>query len=128
MATQSLSPNRIAQKLREHRHAVIVLAHQSARKAIKAQLRAEGLKLSQFSAKDISIRAEAWFDVHRQELIAEAEHAIATWPGFERWRLPPGHEMFVKSHKSNTRRALAATIKSRSAQWTIARQSSQRRR
>jgi hypothetical protein len=99
MATQSLSPNRIAQKLREHRHAVIVLAHQSARKAIKAQLRAEGLKLSQFSAKDISIRAEAWFDVHRQELIAEAEHAIATWPGFERWRLPPGHEMFVKSQQ-----------------------------
>ena len=88
MASRSLSPNRVAQKLREHHHAVIVLAHQSARKAIKAQLRAEGLKLSQFSAKDISIRAEAWFDVHRQELIAEAEHAIATWPGFARWRLP----------------------------------------
>ena len=68
--------------------AVLVLAHQSARKAIKAQLRAEGLKLSQFSAKDISIRAEAWFDVHRQELIAEAEQIIATSPYFERWRLP----------------------------------------
>jgi hypothetical protein len=52
MATKSLSPNRVAQKLREHRHAVIVLARQSAKKAIKAQLRAEGLKLSQFSAKD----------------------------------------------------------------------------
>ena len=88
MATKSLSPNRVAQKLREHRHAVLVLAHQSARKAIKAQLRAEGLKLSQFSAKDISIRAEAWFDVHRQELIAEAEQIIATSPYFERWRLP----------------------------------------
>ena len=96
MATQSLSPNWIVQKLREHRQCVIVLAHQSARKAIKAQLRAEGLKLSQFSARDISIQAEAWFDVHRQELIAEAEHAIVTWPGFERWRLPPGHEVFVK--------------------------------
>ncbi len=115
MATQSLSPNRIAQKLREHRHAVIVLAHQSARKAIKAQLRAEGLKLSQFSAKDISIRAEAWFDVHRQELIAEAEHAIATWPGFERWRLPPGHEMFVKSHKSNTRQKQTAQSQDKSS-------------
>jgi hypothetical protein len=88
MATKSLSPNRVAQKLREHRHAVIVLARQSAKKAIKAQLRAEGLKLSQFSAKDISIRAEAWFDAHRAELIAEAEHTINTWPGFARWRLP----------------------------------------
>ena len=95
MARRSLSPNRVAQKLREHHHAVIALAHQSARKAIKAQLRAEGLKLSKFSAKDISVRAEAWFDLHRQELIAEAEHAIATWPGFARWRLPK--EVFVKS-------------------------------
>jgi hypothetical protein len=97
MATRSLSPKRTLERMRQHRQCVIVLARQSARKAIKAQLRAEGLKLSQFSAKDISIRAEAWFDVHRQELRAEAEHAIATWPGFARWRLPPGHEVFVKS-------------------------------
>src|SRR6516162_5084504 len=97
MATRSLSPKRALERMRQHRQCVIVLARQSARKAIKAQLRAEGLKLSQFSAKDISIRADAYFDVHRQELIAEAEHAIATWPGFERWRLPPGHEVFVKS-------------------------------
>src|SRR6516162_4818808 len=90
MARRSLSPNRVAQKLREHHHAVIVLAHQSARKAIKAQLRAEGLKLSQFSAKDISIRADAYFDVHRERLIAEAEQIIATSPYFERWRLPDG--------------------------------------
>jgi hypothetical protein len=76
--------------MRQHRQCVIVLAHQSARKAIKAQLRAEGLKLSQFSAKNISIRAEAWFDVHRERLIAEAEQIIATSPYFERWRLPDG--------------------------------------
>jgi len=88
MATRSLSPNRIVQKLREHRQCVIVLARQSARKAIKAQLRAEGLKLSQFSAKDISIRADAYFDVHRERLIAEAEQIVATSPYFERWRLP----------------------------------------
>ena len=79
------------------RSCVIVLARQSARKAIKAQLRAEGLKLSQFSAKDISIRAEAYFDVHRERLIAEAGQIIATSPYFERWRLPPGREVFVKS-------------------------------
>src|SRR6516225_8517557 len=88
MAKRSLSPNRVAQKLREHRQCVIVLARQSARKAIKAQLRAEGLKLSQFSAKDISIRADAYFDVHRERLIAEAEQIVATSPYFERWRFP----------------------------------------
>ena len=65
-AVRSLSPKQIQERIQRHRHAVLVLvlAHQSARKAIKAQLRAEGLKLSQFLAKDISIRAEAWFDVH----------------------------------------------------------------
>jgi hypothetical protein len=74
--------------MRQHRQCVIVLACQSARKAIKAQLRAEGLKLSQFSAKDISIRADAYFDVYRERLIAEAEQIVATSPYFARWRLP----------------------------------------
>ena len=97
MATRSLSPKRALERIRQHRQCVIVLARQSARKAIKAQLRAEGLKLSQFSAKDISIRADAYFDVHRERLIAETEQIIATSPYFERWRLPPGHEVFVKS-------------------------------
>ena len=99
MATRSLSPKRTAERIQRHRHAVLVLAHQSARKAIKAQLRAEGLKLSQFSAKDISIRADAYFDVHRERLIAEAGQIIATSPYFARWRLPPGHEVFVKSRE-----------------------------
>jgi hypothetical protein len=85
-AARSLSPKRTLERMRQHRQCVIVLARQSARKAIKAHLRAEGLKLSQFSAKDISIRAEAWFDVHRERLIAEAEHVIATSPYFARWR------------------------------------------
>ena len=88
MATRSLSPKRALEKIRQYRQCVIVLARQSARKAIKAQLRAEGLKLSQFSAKDISIRADAYFDVHRERLIVEAEHIVATSPYFERWRLP----------------------------------------
>ena len=98
-ATRSLSPKRTLERMRQHRQCVIVLAHQSAKKAIKAQLRAEGLKLSQFSAKDISIRADAYFDVHRERLIAETEQIIATSPYFERWRLPPGHEVFVKSQQ-----------------------------
>ena len=101
MATRSLSPNRIVQKLREHRQCVIVLARQSARKAIKAQLRAEGLKLSQFSAKDISIRAEAYFDVHRERLIAEAEQIVATSPYFARWRLPDCSNIETDAQKTS---------------------------
>ena len=110
MATQSLSPNRIAQKLREHRHAVIVLAHQSARKAIKAQLRAEGLKLSQFSAKDISIRAEAYFDVHPERLIAEAEQIVATSPYFARWRLPDCSNIENSAQNQNPQTSTTSTV------------------
>ena len=108
MATRSLSPNRIVQKLREHRQCVIVLARQSARKAIKAQLRAEGLKLSQFSAKDISIRAEAYFDVHRERLIAEAEHIVATSPYFARWRLPSANITTVAQSENEPKSTTSA--------------------
>jgi len=108
MATRSLSPNRIVQKLREHRQCVIVLARQSARKAIKAQLRAEGLKLSQFSAKDISIRAEAYFDVHRERLIAEAEQIVATSPYFARWRLPSANITTVAQSENEPKSTTSA--------------------
>ena len=99
MATKSLSPNRVAQKLREHRHAVRVLARQSAARTIKAQIRAQGDKLTQVPARTIRVFADAYLDVHRERLIAEAEQIIATSPYFARWRLPPGHELFVKSTK-----------------------------
>jgi hypothetical protein len=88
MAARSLSPKQAAERILRHRHAVIVLARQSAKKAIQAQIRAQGDKLTQVPATAISIFADAYFDVHRQRLMAEAEHAIATWPGFARCRLP----------------------------------------
>ena len=111
-AVRSLSPKQIQERIQRHRHAVLVLvlvlAHQSARKAIKAQLRAEGLKLSQFLAKDISIRAEAWFDVHRQELIAEAEQIIATSPYLGRWRLPSANITTVAQSENEPKSTTSA--------------------
>jgi hypothetical protein len=47
MATRSLSPKRTLERMRQHRQCVIVLAQQSAIKVIKAQIRAQGDKLSQ---------------------------------------------------------------------------------
>jgi galactose-1-phosphate uridylyltransferase len=88
MAARSLSPKQAAERILRHRHAVIVLARQSAKKAIQAQIRAQGDKLTQVPARTISIFADAYFDVYRQRLMAEAEHAIATCPGFARWRVP----------------------------------------
>ena len=86
-AARSLSPKQIRERMQQHRTAVAVLARQSARRVIKAQIKAAGLKVSQFTARDISIRADAWFDAHRAELIAEAEHTIATSPLFAYFRI-----------------------------------------
>ena len=87
-ANGSLSPKQVQERLQRHRSAVAVLAMQSARREVKGQIRAQGLKVAHYSAKEISILAEAHLAQHREQLRAEAEHAIATWPGFARWRLP----------------------------------------
>jgi hypothetical protein len=87
MAARSLSPKQILERMQRHRHAVRVLAHQSAQRAIKARLRAQGVRLTDVTAKDISIQARAWFDVHRDKLIAEAEQVIATSPRFAYLRI-----------------------------------------
>ena len=97
MATRSLSAKQVQERLQRHRSAVAVLAMQSARREVKAQIRAQGLKVAHYSAKEISILAEAHLAQHREQLRAEAEHAINTWPGFARWRLPK--EVFVKSQQ-----------------------------
>src|SRR5215468_7626001 len=94
-AAGSLTPKQILERMQRHRSAVAVLAMQSARREVKAQIRAQGLKVAHYSAKEISILAEAHLAQHREQLKAEAEHAIATWPGFARWRLPK--EVFAKS-------------------------------
>jgi hypothetical protein len=58
-------------KALQARVAVRVLAIQAAKDAVKNQIRAQGLKLWDFSAKDITLRAEALLE-ERQEMIAEA--------------------------------------------------------
>jgi hypothetical protein len=90
---RSLSPKRVLERLQRHRRAVIALAHQRAKRLVQASIRAKGQRLSDFSAREITLLAEDYLAQHRAELVAEAEHAIATWPGFARWRLP----VFVKT-------------------------------
>src|SRR5215469_15350036 len=97
MAARSLSPKQIQERLQRHRVAVRVRAMQIAKTAVKDQLRAQGLKVWHFSAKEIMQLAEDYFANHREELITKATEDINTWPGFARWRLPK--EVFVKSQQ-----------------------------
>jgi hypothetical protein len=55
---------------------VRVLAIQAAKNAVKNQIRAQGLRIWDFTAKDIAIRAEAWLAAH-PELIVEARAKAA---------------------------------------------------
>jgi hypothetical protein len=115
MAARSLSPKQAAERMLRHRHAVIVLARQSAKKAIQAQIRAQGDKLTQAPARTISIFADAYFDVHRQRLMAEAEHAIATWPGFARWRLP-GANIRTNAQSESEPKSITSAVQMSGAQ------------
>ena len=58
------------------RIAVRVVAEQTARKRVKEQLRAQGVKLSYVSAREIISQAKAWLAAH-PEMIAEARAKAA---------------------------------------------------
>ena len=51
---------------------VFTIARMRARNAVKRQLRARGLKVSHYSAKEISVLAEEYFVQHRAALLNEA--------------------------------------------------------
>jgi hypothetical protein len=62
---------RAEKKAIQARVAVRTLARLAARDAVKASIRAYGLKLHNFSARDISLWAEVWIEEHPQ-IFAEA--------------------------------------------------------
>jgi hypothetical protein len=55
---------RAEKKAIQARVAVRTLARLAARDAVKASIRAQGLKLHAFSARDLSLWAEVWLDEH----------------------------------------------------------------
>ena len=63
-------------KAMQARVAVRVLAQFAAKNAVKHQIRAQGLKVNNFSAKDIALRDEAWLEAH-PEMFVEAKEKAA---------------------------------------------------
>jgi hypothetical protein len=100
MATRSLSPKQILERTQQHRQAVMVLAHRRARKAVERQLQEQGLKPRYMALREINLLAQDYLAQHGEQLRAEAEHAIATWPGFARWRLP-GADITTNAQKQS---------------------------
>jgi hypothetical protein len=82
MATRSLSPKRAAERMQRFQSAVRTIALFKAKKAVQAQIRARGEKISDYSNKEISLLANDHFAQHREELIAKATQVVATFPEF----------------------------------------------
>jgi hypothetical protein len=68
--------------LRAYPHLVACFVYHAAIKIVKRQIQARGEKLVEYSAKDLRIRAEAYVEANRAELIAKTIEAIRTTPAF----------------------------------------------
>lgn len=77
MATQMLS---LSQPYGNRSAVLFTLARQKAIQATKRQLQAQGLRVAHFSARDISIAANGYFEEHREALIEEALETVRKSP------------------------------------------------
>jgi len=66
----------------------MVLARRSARKAIEAKLKGQGVRVSFVPPCEIMTLTNDYLAKHRAFFVVEAKQAIATRRGFKRWRLP----------------------------------------
>ena len=59
---------------------------QISKTAVIARIRADGLKVSQFSCRELNEKSEAYFKEHWEELIPRAIEDVWTFPMFARYR------------------------------------------
>jgi hypothetical protein len=107
MATRSLSPKRVAERLQRFRSAVMTIAHYQAKQAVKAQIRARGERISDYSCREMSVMAEAEFARNREELINKAVQVVASFPEFSRYgcaNLP------TNAQTQNTLNSMGSTV------------------
>lgn len=70
---------RAAELERQQHSAAITIALQRSKRAIEAKIRARGHKVSHYSARDLRVMAEAHFEQHRAELLADARTTVEQW-------------------------------------------------
>ena len=75
MATQTLP---LSQPCGNRSAVLCTLARQKAIKAIKRQLQARGIRITDVTARDIHIWADAYLAAHRQELIEQAIEMVSS--------------------------------------------------
>jgi hypothetical protein len=76
---------------------IYTLAMYRAKQRVREQIRKEGKKLSEFKARDITVMAGMYCELHREELAAEAKATIERHADLKK--------MFEKEQKQTVRRA-----------------------
>ena len=93
----------------------MTLTRMRAKKAVLLELRAQGLKPQHSSVREIGVLTDYYVNQHRARLMAEAEEAIATWPGFARWRLP-GANIRTNAQEENEPKSITSVVQMSGAQ------------
>jgi hypothetical protein len=85
---------------------------------VEDELRSKGIRTTLIRPAEISLLARDYLAQHRERLLAEAEHAIATWPGFVRWRLP-GANLNNGAQTENERKSITSAVQNSGAEWRV---------
>jgi hypothetical protein len=73
-----------------------ILARYYASKAVKTQLQSHKIKLAEVDGADLRRAVEVWLDQHRDELLAQAEQTIASWPPLRKLETKRSAELCAK--------------------------------
>ena len=77
-----LSSKREAERLRQRHQATFILARRQAKKAVEQRLKEDGERLTTYPYRQLELLADAYFNQHKAELLANASQLIDAWPGF----------------------------------------------
>ena len=116
MATQMLS---LSQPIGNRSAVLCTLARQRAVNVIKRQLQAQGIRLNDVTVRDIHIWADAYLEVHRQELIEQAMEMVSSSPElrklYEREQRQRA-KLRTNAQKENEPRSTTSTVQMSGAQ------------
>ena len=86
LARAQRAQDRELKQRRAYHLAIRCLAMYAAKRMIKDEIRARGLRVSAFTARQLTELAELYFAANKAQLIHDSQRAIDAWPEFARWR------------------------------------------
>jgi hypothetical protein len=107
MAKRIISPKREAERLRQRHQATFILARRQAKKAVEQRLKEDGERLTTYPYRQLRLLADAYFNQHKAELLANASQVIDTWPGFAYLRCA---NVSSDAQKQNEPNSMSSTV------------------